>query len=97
MEAGFDAVAHGGRYVLVGVVKDPITFLDPDFHRKEMTLAGQPQRHPGRFRRVMEAMRDGEVPLDRLVTHRTSWRPRSTDLPRWARDKTGLVKALIEI
>ena len=40
MEKGFDYVAHGGRYVLVSVVKEPITFMDPDFHRKEMTLLG---------------------------------------------------------
>ena len=40
MEGSFDYVGHGGRYVLVSVVKDPITFRDPDFHRKEMTLLG---------------------------------------------------------
>ena len=45
MEKGFDFVAHGGRYVLVSVIKGPITFMDPDFHRKEMTLFAKPQRH----------------------------------------------------
>ena len=40
MEKGFDFVAHGGRYVLVSVIKDSIKFTDPDFHRKEMTLFG---------------------------------------------------------
>ena len=45
-QRGFDFVGHGGRYVLVSVVNEPITFRDPDFHRKEMTLLGEPQRHP---------------------------------------------------
>ena len=49
METGFDFVAHGGRYVLVSVIKDSITFKDPDFHRKEMTLLRQPQRHQRRI------------------------------------------------
>jgi threonine dehydrogenase-like Zn-dependent dehydrogenase len=40
MEKGFDYVAHGGRFVLVSVVKESITFMDPDFHRKEMSLFG---------------------------------------------------------
>jgi hypothetical protein len=35
--------------------------------------------------------------MDRLITHRTSLEGALDDLPRWAGDKTGLVKALIEI
>lgn len=97
MEAGFDAVGHGGRYVLISVVKDPITFLDPDFHRKELTLLGSRNATAVDFERVMQAMRAGAVPMDRIVTHRTSLAGAIADLPRWAQDKTGLVKALIEI
>lgn len=97
MEAGFDAVASGGRYVLVSIVKDPITFQDADFHRKEMTLLGSRNATSEDFERVMAAMAEDRVPLDRLVTHRTSLRDAVRDLPRWAHDKSGLVKALIEI
>jgi 2-desacetyl-2-hydroxyethyl bacteriochlorophyllide A dehydrogenase len=97
MEAGFDAVGHGGRYVLVSVVKEPIAFADPDFHRKEMTLMGSRNATSEDFQRVMQAMRDGNVPMERLVTHRTSLEGAVTDLPRWTHDKTGLIKALIEV
>jgi 2-desacetyl-2-hydroxyethyl bacteriochlorophyllide A dehydrogenase len=97
MEAGFDAVGHGGRYVLVSVVKDPITFLDSEFHKKELTLLGSRNATAADFERVMAAMRAGQVPTDRLITHRTSLEAAVTDLPLWAHDKTGLIKALIEI
>ncbi|HET7412571.1 MAG TPA: zinc-binding alcohol dehydrogenase family protein, partial [Pararhizobium sp.] len=40
MEAGFQYVAHGGTYVLVSVIKDDITFADPEFHKREMALVG---------------------------------------------------------
>ena len=40
MERSFDYVAHSARLVRVIMVKEPITFIDPDFHRKEMTLFG---------------------------------------------------------
>ncbi|MBW8880306.1 MAG: zinc-binding alcohol dehydrogenase family protein [Asticcacaulis sp.] len=40
IEAGFAYVAHGGRYVLVSVVKDVISFADPEFHKREMQLIG---------------------------------------------------------
>jgi 2-desacetyl-2-hydroxyethyl bacteriochlorophyllide A dehydrogenase len=97
MEKGFEFVAHGGRYVLVSVVKDPITFMDPDFHRKEMTLLGSRNATSADFERVIAAIRDGTVPIDRLITHRTSLTDAVRHIPLWATQKTGLIKALVEI
>jgi 2-desacetyl-2-hydroxyethyl bacteriochlorophyllide A dehydrogenase len=97
MEKGFDLVAHGGRYVLIGVINDSITFKDPDFHRKEMTLLGSRNATLEDFRRVMSAIRSGDVPVDRLVTHRTTLADAVHDLPLWAAHKTGLIKAMIDI
>jgi 2-desacetyl-2-hydroxyethyl bacteriochlorophyllide A dehydrogenase len=97
MEKGFDFVAHGGRYVLIGVVNDSITFKDPDFHRKEMTLLGSRNATLEDFRRVMSAIRNGDIPVDRLVTHRTTLADAIHDLPLWAAHKTGLIKAMINI
>ena len=97
MVNGFEYVAHGGRYVLVSVVKDSITFSDPDFHRKEMTLLGSRNATSADFEDVIAAIKDGAVPVDRLITHRTSLRNAVQDIPRWATQKNGLIKALIEI
>lgn len=97
MEQGFDHVAHGGRYVLVSVVKDAISFSDPDFHRKELTLLGSRNATAEDFDRVVAAIRDGTAPVDRLITHRTDLAGAATDIPRWARVKQGLVKAIVEI
>jgi 2-desacetyl-2-hydroxyethyl bacteriochlorophyllide A dehydrogenase len=97
IEAGFDHVAHGGRYVLVSVVKDSITFGDPDFHRKEMTLLGSRNATREDFARVISAIRSGEVDAERLITHRTSLAGAVQDLPCWAADKAGLIKAVVEI
>jgi 2-desacetyl-2-hydroxyethyl bacteriochlorophyllide A dehydrogenase len=97
MEKGFEFVAHGGRYVLVSVVKDTITFKDPDFHRKEMTLFGSRNATSEDFECVIAAIRNGDVPIDRLITHRTSLADAVRDIPLWATQKTGLIKALIEI
>jgi threonine dehydrogenase-like Zn-dependent dehydrogenase len=96
MGKGFDYVAHGGRYVLVSVVKDPITFADPDFHRKEMTLLGSRNATSEDFQRVMAAIRDGMVPVDRIITHRASLAGAVANIPRWATDKSGLIKAVVE-
>jgi 2-desacetyl-2-hydroxyethyl bacteriochlorophyllide A dehydrogenase len=97
MEKGFDYVAHGGRYVLVSVVKEPITFMDADFHRKELTLLGSRNATSEDFERVIAAIRDGTVPVDRLITHRTDLEGAIRDIARWSADKSSLIKAIIEI
>ena len=97
MEAGFNFVAQGGRYVLISVVNDSITFLDPDFHRKEMTLLGSRNATNQDFLQVIEAIRSGQIQIDRLVTHRTSLAEAASHIPVWATQKSGLIKALIEI
>jgi 2-desacetyl-2-hydroxyethyl bacteriochlorophyllide A dehydrogenase len=97
MEASFNYVGHGGRYVLVGVVKGPLTFMDPEFHSREMTLFGSCNATTEDFERVMAAIRGGHVQVSRLITHRTTLEGAVASIPIWASDKTGLIKALIEI
>src|SRR6266536_663237 len=38
MTRAFDLVPAGGRLIFVGLVRDTITFDDPEFHRRELTL-----------------------------------------------------------
>ena len=42
-------------------------------------------------------MRDGEVAIERLITHRTSLADAIRDIPHWATDKSGLIKAIVDI
>jgi threonine dehydrogenase-like Zn-dependent dehydrogenase len=97
MEKGFDYVSPGGRYVLVSVVKDRIGFHDPDFHRKELTLLGSRNATSVDFQTVIDAIRTGRVDSGRLITHRTTLGGAIRDIPVWASDKRGLIKALITI
>jgi 2-desacetyl-2-hydroxyethyl bacteriochlorophyllide A dehydrogenase len=97
IELGFDFVAHGGRYVLVSVVKDRLSFADPDFHRKEMTLLGSRNATAADFQRVVEAIQRDQVPIERLITHRTTLAGAARDIATWSTHKSGLIKALIAI
>jgi 2-desacetyl-2-hydroxyethyl bacteriochlorophyllide A dehydrogenase len=97
MERGFDHVAHGGTYVLISVVRDHITFSDPEFHKREMTLMGSRNADHDDFHLVMASIVAGKVPIADLMTHRTSLVGAVHDLPRWAHAKDGLVKALIDL
>jgi 2-desacetyl-2-hydroxyethyl bacteriochlorophyllide A dehydrogenase len=97
MEGAFRHVAHGGTLVLVSIVTDTITFSDPEFHKREMTVMGSRNAARVDFQRVIAAIESGRVPLAKLITHRTSLSGAILDLPRWTTEKTGLVKALVEI
>lgn len=70
MERGLQFVAHGGRYVLVSVVSDGITFADPELHKREATVLGSRNATPADFDTVLAAMRAGQVPDRALNTHR---------------------------
>lgn len=97
MERSFAHVAHGGTLVFVSVVKDEIRFADPEFHKREMTLVASRNATRADFDHVIASIRDGQVPIDALITHRTTLDQAVNDLPRWAHEKAGLVKAVINV
>ena len=97
VQSAFAHVAHGGTLVLVSVVKDDITFSDPEFHKREMTLVGSRNALRADFDHVAASIRNGAVPLAKLVTHRTTLAGTPLDLARWAHEKSGLIKAVIEV
>jgi 2-desacetyl-2-hydroxyethyl bacteriochlorophyllide A dehydrogenase len=97
IEAGFDYVAHGGTYVLVSVVRETISFADPKFHAREISLLGSRNATREDFDEVFRAMRDGLVPTGALATHRASLEESPARFPEWIKPETGAIKALIEI
>ena len=97
MEASFAHVAHAGVYVLLSVVRDTVAFSDPAFHARETTLLASRNALKPDFETVITAILAGKVPIAKLITHRTTLAGATDDLARWATDKRGLIKALIEV
>jgi len=97
MMRGFGFVGHGGRYVLVSVVSADISFADPEFHRREMTLLGSRNATNEDFEQVMTAIREGRLPMEVFGAHRTTLRELPNVLPTWAEPGAGVVKALVDV
>ncbi|HUH49692.1 MAG TPA: zinc-binding dehydrogenase, partial [Mycoplana sp.] len=97
METAFSYVAHGGTLVFVSVVKDAICFSDPEFHKREMTLVGSRNATAEDFHHVVASIAAGRVPVEALVTHRTTLDAVPADLVRWATQKHGLIKAVVNV
>lgn len=96
MNAALPYVAHGGVLVFVSVVKDDIVFADPEFHKREMTIIGSRNALKADFEHVVASIASGAIDTSRLITHRTDFASVLVDLPRWAHEKTGLIKAVIQ-
>ena len=95
MSAGLAYVAHGGTYVLVSVVKDDLTFPDPEFHKRETTLLGSRNATTVDFDRVISAIRNGELPMDALHTHSMALSDLPRDMPRLIERADTVLKAIV--
>ncbi|STQ93539.1 L-threonine 3-dehydrogenase [Janthinobacterium lividum] len=97
MERGLDFVAHGGAYVLVSIVRDRLSFSDPEFHKRETTLLGSRNATVDDFEEVVAAMKAGKVPTALLNTHRTTLDEFTGVLDRWMQPEAGVIKAIVEV
>ena len=96
MERGFRFVAHGGRYVLVSIVSDSISFADPEFHKRETTLLGSRNATMEDFETVLAAMRAGRIPDGALNTHRLQLHNVPADFATLLDPAQRVIKAIVE-
>jgi 2-desacetyl-2-hydroxyethyl bacteriochlorophyllide A dehydrogenase len=96
MERCFQFIAHGGKYVMVSVVRDNITFADPEFHKREATLLGSRNATTEDFETVLAAMRAGRIPTAALNTHRMTLAEVPERFPSLLDPAQGVIKAIVE-
>ncbi len=97
MNASILHVRNGGAYTLVGVIKGDLVWPDSEVHRRELTIRASRNAQPDDFRHVMDSIRAGLVPTERLATHATTLERVPADMPVWAHDRSGLIKAIVSV
>jgi 2-desacetyl-2-hydroxyethyl bacteriochlorophyllide A dehydrogenase len=97
MAAAFEFPAHGGRLIFVGLFQGDVTFNDPNFHRREMTLMATRNALPGDFTRIIQLIEAGRIDTTPWITHRAAFDDAVNDFPAWTRPETGVIKAMIEL
>jgi 2-desacetyl-2-hydroxyethyl bacteriochlorophyllide A dehydrogenase len=97
MNASMFHARSGGAYTLVGVIRGDLVWPDAEVHRRELTIRASRNATGDDFAHVMESIRNGLVPTERLATHATTFDRVTTDLPAWVHDRSGLIKAIIEV
>ena len=97
MESALQYTAHGGRLVYVGLVKADVTFSDPEFHKRELTILGSRNATREDFERVLASLRDGHVDTDAFITHRVPFDGMIGAFESWLKPETNVIKAMVEL
>jgi len=96
MMNAFRYVAHGGRLVFAGLIDADITFSDPFFHRREITLFATRNSTARDFQRILEQVRVGHIDTRPWVTHRATASDMIGQFDGWLQPESGVVKAMVE-
>lgn len=97
INSGFQYMAHGARYVLVGLQKGEISFSHPEFHKREATLMSSRNATKEDFRHVIDSMKKGLVNPATYITHRVPFGQVKTEFPNWLNPAFGVIKAMVEV
>jgi len=70
MVSAFEYPANGGRLIFVGLFQGEVTFNDPDFHRRELTLLASRNARPDDFSRIISLIEAKRIDTSPWITHR---------------------------
>jgi len=94
---GFEYLAHGGRYVLIGLQKGEISFSHPEFHKREGTLMSSRNAARADFETVMNALRRKLVDPLTYITHSVTIARVKDEFPNWLKPDSGVIKAMATV
>ncbi|HEX8024047.1 zinc-binding alcohol dehydrogenase family protein [Mucilaginibacter sp.] len=94
---GFNYMAHGARYVLVGLQKGEIKVSHPEFHKREATLMSSRNATREDFEHVIASIKNGLVQPANYITHRVHFDEVTDNFESWLDPANGVIKAMIEI
>jgi 2-desacetyl-2-hydroxyethyl bacteriochlorophyllide A dehydrogenase len=93
----FQYMAHGARYVLIGLQKGEIAFSHPEFHKREGTLMSSRNATREDFVHVIASMKKGEVKPTTYITHRVLFDHVKEEFEGWLDPSNGVIKAMVEM
>jgi 2-desacetyl-2-hydroxyethyl bacteriochlorophyllide A dehydrogenase len=97
MASAFEYPANGGRLIFVGLFQGEVTFNDPNFHRRELTILASRNARPNDFSRIISLIEAKRIDTSPWITHRAPLSDVVTEFPLWTKPETGVIKAMIEM
>ncbi len=93
----FQYMAHGARYVMVGLQKGEVSFNHPEFHKREATLMSSRNATREDFEHVVASMKAGKVKPGNYITHRVAFDEVKDNFESWLNPTTGVIKAMVSL
>jgi 2-desacetyl-2-hydroxyethyl bacteriochlorophyllide A dehydrogenase len=97
MASAFEYAGNGGRLIFVGLFQGDVTFNDPNFHRRELTILASRNARPADFSRIISLIEARRIDTSPWITHRAPLSDVVTEFPLWTKPETGVIKAMIEV
>ena len=97
INTAFSYLAHGGRYVLVGLQKGDISFSHPEFHKREATLMSSRNATRADFEHVISSMKNGFIDPTTYITHRVAFGQVKDEFEGWLDPANGVIKAMVSV
>ena len=96
LESGPDYMAHGGRYILVGLSKGELVFTHPKIHAKETTIICSRNATLEDFEHVISVLEQGRFPIDSFITHNVPYIDMISNFDSWLDPANGVIKATVD-
>ncbi|SFH24898.1 zinc-binding alcohol dehydrogenase family protein [Pedobacter insulae] len=93
----FQYMAHGARFVLIGLQKGDISFSHPEFHKREATLMSSRNATTEDFEHVIRSMKQGLVKPTTYITHQVAFDQVAGEFANWLDPKNGVIKAMVSM
>lgn len=95
MMSCFELAAFGGKIIFVGLFQGDLTFFDPLFHRRELTILASRNALPEDFSYIIQLMEAGKIDTNAWITHRIAFENVAADFENLLRSGNELLKAVI--
>ncbi len=93
---GLQWLAHGGKYILIGLQKGELIFSHPEFHKRETTLMSSRNAHRIDFEKVIEQMKIGKIQPEKYISHRIKFNELKNAFPSFYTPGTNSIKIMVE-
>ncbi len=97
MMKALEYIAYGGILVYIGLFVGDISFYDPYFHKKEVTLMSSRNALGSEFVQIIELLEQGKFSTDPWITHRTTFDQVPDQFESWLDPKNGVIKVVVEV
>lgn len=95
MHRAFQFLAPTGKLIFVGLFLGDVTFADPDFHRRELTLLATRNSTANDFRHILHLIETGVIDTTPWITHQATAETMIEQFPSWLQPETGVIKAVV--